>query len=147
MIRSRCALYGCFFARGALQGRSLCAKVYENVTEIVKDLLKAHPKIQELFNKDDYKCAVYEIMVGQTKQINESDDVALVIQQLRDQLERSSTELFPFFETCEKEVQDNSVNKLKKELKLDQEPVSEADERILKWDESKYLIIIVFNSH
>jgi len=33
-----------------------------------------------------------------------SDNVLLVIQKLREQLEQSSTEIFPFFEACSRKV-------------------------------------------
>ena len=64
---------------------------------IVLSLFQAHSKISELFNEADYKCAVLEIMMGAKKG---SDSDFPVLQKLRTQLERSSTEIFPFFEAC-----------------------------------------------
>ena len=51
-----------------------------------------------MFNEADYKCAVSEIMTG-TKKGSFS-----VVQKLREQLERSSTEIFPFFAACSRKV-------------------------------------------
>ena len=64
---------------------------------IVSSLFKAQSKISELFDETDFKSAVSEIMV-RTK--NGSNDDSPVVQKLREQLERSSTEIFPFFEAC-----------------------------------------------
>ena len=73
-----------------------------------------------MFNEADYKCAVSEIMTG-TKQ-----GCLSVIQKLRDQLERSSTEIFPFFEACSRKVHKTNqlgcmykiiVNELKSEIR------------------------------
>ena len=50
-----------------------------------------------MFNEADFKCAVLEIMTGAKKG---PDGEFPVLQKLRDQLERSSTEIFPFFEAC-----------------------------------------------
>ena len=64
---------------------------------IVSSLFKAQSKISELFDEADFKSAVSEIMV-RTK--NGSSDDFPVVRKLREQLERSSTEIFPFFEAC-----------------------------------------------
>ena len=66
--------------------------------------------------------------------------LVFVIQRLRDQLERSSTELLPFFESCEKEVSDeHGFYKYENEF-------YEYDERIVKWADREYLVIILFIS-
>ena len=59
-----------------------------------------------MFNQADFKCAVSEIMIGATKG---SDGSFPVVQKLRKQLERSSTEIFPFFEACSREVHKTHV--------------------------------------
>ena len=62
---------------------------------------EAHPKITEKFNEDHLRCAISEIIIGPK---DNSDEVLLVIQKLREQLEQSSTEIFPFFEACSRKV-------------------------------------------
>jgi len=54
-----------------------------------------------MFNEADFKCAVLEIMTGAKKG---TDGEFPVLQKLRDQLERSSTEIFPFFEACSRKA-------------------------------------------
>ena len=54
-----------------------------------------------MFNETDFKSAVSEIMIGSRKG---TDGCFPVVQKLRDQLERSSTEIFPFFEACARKV-------------------------------------------
>ena len=51
-----------------------------------------------MFNEADFKCAVSEIMIQAKK------ESFPVFQKLRDQLQRSSTEIFPFFEACLRKV-------------------------------------------
>ena len=63
--------------------------------------VQAHPKISDRFNEEHLRCAISEIMIGPKKH---PDDVLLVIEKLREQLERSSTEIFPFFEACSRKV-------------------------------------------
>ena len=58
----------------------------------------AHSKIIATFNEDDFKCAVSEIMIGAKK------ENFPVVEKLRDQLKRSLTEIFPFFEACSRKV-------------------------------------------
>ena len=74
-----------------VQSFSLCIEV----------LFEAHPRITEKFNEDHLRCAISEIMIGPK---DNSDDVLLVIQKLREQLEQSATEIFPFFEACSRKV-------------------------------------------
>ena len=62
---------------------------------------QAHPKIRELFDEADFERAVLEIMTG-TKCGLVGDFP--VVEKLREQLERSSTEIFPFFGTCSRKV-------------------------------------------
>ena len=54
-----------------------------------------------MFNEADFKCVVSEIMTGAKR---ESGGSFPVVQKLREQLERSSTEIFPFFEACSRIV-------------------------------------------
>ena len=68
---------------------------------ILWSLFPAHPKISELFDEADFKSAVLEIMTG-TKGGSVGDFP--VVEKLREQLERSSTEIFPFFEACSRKV-------------------------------------------
>ena len=67
----------------------------------MKVRFEAHPKITEKFNEDHLRCAISEIIIGPK---DNSDEVLLVIQKLRKQLEQSSTEIFPFFEACSRKV-------------------------------------------
>ena len=53
-----------------------------------------HSKIIGTFTEANFKCAVSEIMVGAKKEIFS------VVEKLRDQIKRSLTEIFPFFEAC-----------------------------------------------
>ena len=64
-------------------------------------LVLAHQEISKRFNEEHLRCGISEIMLGPK---NQSDDVFQVIRKLREQLERSSTEIFPFFEACSRKV-------------------------------------------
>ena len=68
---------------------------------ILSSLFQAHPKISELFDEADFKSAVLEIMTG--AKCESVGDFA-VVEKLREQHERSSTEIFPFFEACSRKV-------------------------------------------
>ena len=65
---------------------------------IVSSLFQAHSKISELFNEADFNCAVSVIMTGA------SDGRFPVVQKLREQLKRSATEIFEFFEVCSRKT-------------------------------------------
>ena len=69
--------------------------------KVVSSLFQAHSKISEMFNEADFKCVVSEIMTGAK---GGSDGSFPVVQKLREQLERSCTEIFPFFEACARKV-------------------------------------------
>ena len=60
----------------------------------LSSLFPDHPKIVALFNEDIFKCAVSEIIIPP----NNNSDVFPLVQKLREQLERSSTDLLSFFE-------------------------------------------------
>ena len=64
---------------------------------ILKSFL-AHSQIIETFKEADFKCAVSEIMIGAKK------ENFPVVEKLRDQLKRSLTEIFSFFEACSRNV-------------------------------------------
>ena len=94
---------------------------------VFSSLFQAHPKISELFDEADFKSAVVEIMTGAKC---ESVGGFPVAEKLREQLERSSTEIFPFFEACSRKVHTtshptvesqeqskNNVNGLKSEIR------------------------------
>ena len=68
---------------------------------IVSNPFQEHSQISKLFDMDDLKCAVSEIMIGAKSGSNFDFPV---VQKLRDQLERSSTEIFPFFEACSRKA-------------------------------------------
>ena len=72
-----------------------------NLIYVFEVTVQAHSKISERFNEEHLRCAVSEIIIGPK---NHSNDVLLVIQKLRRQLERSSTEIFPFFEACSRKA-------------------------------------------
>ena len=59
-----------------------------------------------MFNEADFNFVVSEIMTGAKM---ESDGSFSVVHKLREQLERSSTEIFPFFEACSSEIRNNAV--------------------------------------
>ena len=68
---------------------------------VFSSLFQAHSKISEMFNEAHFKCVISEIMTGAKTGSNGSFSV---VQKLRQQLERSSTEIFPFFEACSRKV-------------------------------------------
>ena len=59
-----------------------------------------------MFNENDFNFVVSEIMTGAKMG---SDGSFSVVQKLREQLERSSTEIFPFFEACSSEIRNNTA--------------------------------------
>ena len=69
---------------------------------VFSSLFQAHSKISEMFNEVHFKCVVSDIITGAIK---ESDVCFPFVQKLRERLERSSTEIFPFFEACSRIVQ------------------------------------------
>ena len=67
----------------------------------ISSLFQGHPKIRELFDEADFKCAVLEIITEPKKG---SGGGFSVVERLREQLQQSSTEIFPFFEACSRKV-------------------------------------------
>ena len=63
-----------------------------------------HPEIIKMFNEADFNCVVSEIITGAKRG---PDGSCSVVRNLREQLERSSTEIFPFFEACASEIRNN----------------------------------------
>ena len=67
----------------------------------ITGLFQGHPKIRELFDEADFKCAVLEIITEPKKG---SGGGFSLVERLREQLGQSSTEIFPFFEACSRKV-------------------------------------------
>ena len=70
------------------------------IVYFLSSLFPDHPKIVALFNEDIFKCAVSEIIIPP----NNNSDVFPLVQKLREQLERSSTDLLSFFEACTRKI-------------------------------------------
>ena len=66
----------------------------------LSSLFPEHTKIFALFNEDIFKCAVSEIIIGPKN----NPDVFPLVKKLREQLDRSSTELLSFFEACTRKI-------------------------------------------
>ena len=65
----------------------------------LSSLFPDHPKIVALFNEDIFKCAVSEIIIPPN-----NNSVFPLVQKMREQLERSSTDLLSFFEACTRKI-------------------------------------------
>ena len=83
--------------------------IYETINYIIvfASLFQAHSKISEMFNETHFKCVVSDIITGAIKESHASFPF---VQKLRERLERSSTEIFPFFEACSRRVQIHKIH-------------------------------------
>ena len=72
----------------------------------LSSLFPEHSKICALFNEDIFKCAVTEIIIGPKN----NSDVFPLVHKLREQLERSSTELLSFLEACTRKIHKKTLD-------------------------------------